>query len=333
MLRSHPSRRRRTAVAAVALAALVVAACGDDDGDDADDTTAPVATDAPSTDAPPVTDAPPATDITVTVGSANFPENQLLAEIYGQALEANGITVERSLNIGSREVYFAAIDSGEIDLLPEYTNSLLSYTLRLDDPEARPAATNIDEQVEELRANLPDGLTVLEASSAEDKDVIVCRAEVAEELGIATLPEMAAVADQITLGAPPEFETRAPFGLVGFEERYGAQFEEFVPLNIGGVADALSGGAIDCGNLFSTMSIITTGGFVAMEDVDTVVPNEAVIPVIRAEVATPEVTAILDEVSGVLDTDKLKAMMVEIEVDAADPAVVAQEFLTAEGLA
>lgn len=304
MTTTHPSR---IALALVAVAGLALAACGGDDGDGGTES--------------------------ITVGSANFPENVLLAEIYGQALEAQDIEVARQLNIGNREAYYGAIESGEIDLLPEYTNSLLSFVLRRDDPEATPAATTIEEQIAELGEALPDSLRVLEASTAEDKDVIVCRSEVASELGITNLSELAAVADQIRLGAPPEFEGRSPFGLVGFRELLGAEFAEFVPLGIGEVADALKGGAIDCGNLFSTMSVITTEGFVPLDDDQTLVPFEAVVPLIRVDAASDEVVEALNAVSASLTTEKLKAMMVEVEANAADPAEVAADYLAAEGLA
>lgn len=289
-------------------AALVLGACGGDDGGGGEGAEA------------------------VTVGSANFPESQLLAEIYAQALEAADVSVERNLNTGSREAYFGAIEAGEIDLLPEYTNSLLSFVLRIADPEATPSATSVDEQVTALGEALPESLKVLTPSTAEDKDVIVCRADVAEGLGITNLSELAAVADQITLGAPPEFEQRSPFGLAGFRDLLDAEFAEFVPLAPGEVADALKGEAIDCGNLFSTMSVITTEGFVALEDDQTLVPNEAVLPLIRVDAASDEVVEALDAVSASLTTDKLKAMMVEVEVEAADPADVAADYLAAEGL-
>ena len=289
-------------------AALVLGACGGDDGGGGEGAEA------------------------VTVGSANFPESQLLAEIYAQALEAADVSVERNLNIGSREAYFGAIEAGEIDLLPEYTNSLLSFVLRIADPEATPSATSVDEQVTALGEALPESLKVLTPSTAEDKDVIVCRADIAEGLGITNLSELAAVADQITLGAPPEFEQRSPFGLAGFRDLLGAEFAEFVPLAPGEVADALKGEAIDCGNLFSTMSVITTEGFVALEDDQTLVPNEAVLPLIRVDAASDAVVEARAAVSASLTTDKLKAMMVEVEVEAADPADVAADYLAAEGL-
>jgi osmoprotectant transport system substrate-binding protein len=301
----------RRLLALLGASALVVAACGGDDSDTGSDTST-----APGGDA-----------VSITIGSANFPGSQLLAEVYAQALEGNGVEVTRNLNIGSREVYYAAIEAGEIDLLPEYTNSLLSFTLRQADPEASPTAANVDEQVTALGEALPEGLQVLAPSTAEDKDVIVCRAEVAEEFSLTNLTELAAVSGEITLGAPPEFEERAPFGLVGFADIYGAEFAEFVPLDIGGVADSLIGGSIDCGNLFTTMSVITTEGLVPLDDDKTIVPNEAVIPLIRSEVATAEVTEVLEAVSAALNVDNLKAMMVEIEVDKADPAEVAATFV------
>ena len=267
----------------------------------------------------------------ITVGSADFPESQLLAQIYGQQLAAAGFDVDYQLSIGAREVYFAAIESGEIDLVPEYTNSLLSFVLRQSDPEALPEATNVEEQVTDLGEALPEGLEVLTPSEAEDKDVIACTQEAADEHGLVTLTDLGEASGEITLGGPPEFETRSPAGIEGFREIYGAEFAEFVPLNIGGVADALAAGEIDCGNLFSTMSVIETGGFVVLEDDKGIVPNEAVLPLVRSEVVTADLEAALDEVNEALDTDTLKELMVRVEADAAAPDVVAEEWLATLG--
>lgn len=262
----------------------------------------------------------------VTVGSADFPESQLLSEIYAQTLQANNVRVARKDPIGSRELYYQAIVNNEIQLVPEYTNSLLSYVLRLADPDAAPTATNVEEQVAALGEALPATLVAGTPSPAEDKDVIVCSAEVAEEYDLVTLSDLAEVSGEITLGAPPEFEGRSPFGLVGFEEIYGAEFGEFVPLGIGVMAESIKTGAIDCGNMFSTMSAITTEAFIALEDDKTIVPNEAVLPLMRAEVA-PLISSTLDQVSARLTTDILKALMVRIEVDKEAPADVARAFL------
>ncbi len=339
--------RRTLPALLVPLLVLTAAACGDDDDDgggaattvDADTTTADADTttpDAGTTGTTAATGSSEAgTDTTaggeggsITVGSADFSESQLLAQIYGQALAAVGFDVSYELAIGSREVYFSAIESGEIDLVPEYTNSLLSFVLRAADPNAVVEATNVEEQITALGEALPDGLQVLTPSTAEDKDVIVCTAEAAEEFGLATLSDLGANSAEIRLGAPPEFETRSPFGLVGFQEIYGVtEFEEFVPLAPGAVADAMAAGQIDCGNLFSTVPVITTSGWVSLEDDKGTVPNEAVLPLVRTEVVTPELEAALDEVNAALDTDILKELMVQVDGEAQAPEVVAEEWL------
>jgi osmoprotectant transport system substrate-binding protein len=345
------THRIRTAAALVGVTVLGLAACGSDNKSSGSSssaaTSATTATTAASgsstssgssgatTTAAGATSAPSAANPTgqsLTVGSANFPENVLLAEIYAQALEAKGAKISRKLNIGNRETYYKALTGGEIDLLPEYTNSLLSYVERLKDKNATPKATNVTEQVTELKANLPDNLTVLAPSAAEDKDVIACNAQTAQKYNLKTLSDLAKVADQITLGGPPEFATRSPFGIPGLKALYGATFKDFKPLEIGTpLVDALNANAVQCGNLFSTMSVITTNNFVALDDDKHIVPNEAVLPLIAKAKATPEVTAVLAAVDAKLDTEGLKKLMGEIEQDKKAEADVATEWIKANG--
>ncbi len=291
------------------VAALALGACGSDDKSDA--TT-------PSTQK-------------IVIGQADFPESQLIAQIYAQSLENSGFRVSLKDPLGSRELYYKAIQANEIQLVPEYTNSLLSYVLRLDKPDALPTSKTIADQVTELKAALPDTLTIGTPSTAEDKDVIVCSKEVADKYLITNLSTLAAASANITIGGPPEFETRSPFGLAGFKDILKAEFKEFVPLKIGQIADSIKSGAIDCGNMFSTMSAITTNGFVALEDDQTLVPAEAVLPLMTTAAATPEVLAVLNAVDAKLTTDVLKQLMVKIEVDATSPDVVAKEFLASLG--
>ncbi|MGH9228243.1 MAG: ABC transporter substrate-binding protein [Acidimicrobiales bacterium] len=313
--------KRIRLLAAVAVLALVAGACGDDDdsatGDDA------AGGDSAAGDL---------AGQSLNVGSANFPESVLLAEIYAGALEANGADVNVTPNIGSREVYYAAIETGEIDLLPEYTNSLLSFVLRQDDPNATPEAGNVEEQLAELEEVLPDDLTVLTPSTAEDKDVIVCNRETIDEHGFSDLSGLAEVSGEITLGGPPEFAERSPFGIPGLQEFYGAEFAEFVPLEIGPpIVDALNANAINCGNLFSTDAAITENDFTALEDDMNIVPNEAVLPLINVEKATPEVTAVLDEVSAALDTEGLTELNFQVQAEGLAEAEVAAEWLADNG--
>ncbi len=343
--------RRFLPVLLVPMLALAAVACGDDDDSDSGATTTAAGSQPTATGAQPTpadTAAPVATSGrtettgssatsgggaggAITVGSADFPESQLLAQIYGQALAANGFDVDYQMGIGSREVYYSAIESGEIDLVPEYTGNLLSYVLRLSDPNALPTATTVEEQVTALGAALPDGLEVLTPSTAEDADVIACTTDAAEKYNLTDLSSLGAASANITIGAPPEFETRSPFGLVGFKEIYGAEFKAFVPLTASAVADALAAGQIDCGNLFTTMSVTTTGGFVLLEDDKNTVTHQAVLPLVRSDVVTPELTSILDGINAQLTTDILKELMVKVEVDAAAPDVVAQEWLASVG--
>ena len=314
----------RTITALVGVAVLGLAACGSDNSGSSSSATTAAGT-ATTAGGEAITDS-------LTVGSANFPENVLLAEIYAGALEAKGATITRKLNIGNRETYYKAITGGELDLLPEYTNSLLSYVERLKDPNAVPKATNIEEQVTELTAALPDNLTVLPASTAEDKDVIVCNKQTTDKYGFKTLSDLAGKAGEITLGGPPEFATRSPFGIPGLKQLYNATFKSFVPLEIGPpLIDALNSNAVNCGNLFSTMSGITTNDFTALTDDKNIVPNEAVLPLISKAKATAAVAAVLAAVNSKLDTEGLKAMMVEIEVDKKAEVDVAKEWLAKEG--
>jgi osmoprotectant transport system substrate-binding protein len=324
----------RNVTVLVGVALLGLAACGSDNSSSSSGGSATSAAGAATTASGSATSAAGggAVNASLTVGSANFPENVLLAEIYAQALEAKGAKISRKLNIGNRETYYKAISGGELDLMPEYTNSLLSFVERQKDPNAVPKAKNVTEQVAELKANLPSNLTVLTPSTAEDKDVIVCNKETEDKYSFKTLSDLAAKSGEITLGGPPEFATRSPFGIPGFKQLYNATFKSFTPLEIGPpLIDALKSNAVNCGNLFSTMSGITTNNFTALDDDKTIVPNEAVLPLIAAAKADPSVTAVLDAISAKLDTEGLKKMMVEIEVDKKAEADVAKEWLSQNG--
>jgi osmoprotectant transport system substrate-binding protein len=267
----------------------------------------------------------------ITVGSANFPEGVLLGEIYAQALEAKGVKITRKLNLGNRETYFAAMKNGEIQLIPEYTNSLSSFMLKAKN--ATPTATNVEGQITEITANLPDNLTVLSPSTAEDKDVIVCNKAAADKYSLKTLDDLGKNAANITLGGPAEFKDRTPFGLAGFETAFNTKFKGFVPLEIGQpVADAIKADKIQCGNLFSTDPFISADNLVPLDDTKPLVPNEAVLPLIAKDEATDAVKSALNAVSAKLDTPGLTKMMVDVSANAKDPAVVAKTWLTDNGL-
>jgi osmoprotectant transport system substrate-binding protein len=263
------------------------------------------------------------------VGSANFPENALLAEIYARALMAKGLDVSTRLNIGSREALFPALERGDVTLVPEYTGALLTYVTK-----GKADAKDTGAQVAELESALPAGLTLLEPSAAQDQETVACTKEIAERYSLSSLEDLAGVSHRITMGGPPELPSREGFGLEGLKAVYGIEFKRFRPLDVAGplTVSALEEGNVDCANLFSTQSAIEANGFVLLEDPKGLIESEAVVPLVARDAATPEVTEALNAVSASLTTENLKAMVKRIEVDKADAATVADEFLREQRL-
>ena len=302
-----------------AVLALGVAACGDDldeSNDSGSSGSTPSETEGGEKPA-------------ITVGSANFPENVVLAEVYAGALEAKDFEVSKKLNVGSREAIFPAMEQGDITVLPEYSGALLSYLT-----EAKSDAKEIGAQVEEIKAELPAELTVLEPSAAEDKDTITCNKETVDKFGLTSIEDLAEVGDQITIGGPPEFAERAGFGIKALKRVYNAEFKKFQPLDVAGplTVAALKDNKVQCANLFSTQSAIPANGFITLEDPKGLVEAEAVIPLIAKDAATPEVTETLNAVSAALNTENLKELVKRVEVDKDDAETVAEDFLSEAGL-
>jgi len=268
---------------------------------------------------------------TIVVGSANFPENELLMQMYAQALEDAGVSVETKPNIGAREVYMRAFEDGDIDLLPEYNGALLSYLVA---PKTVPQdVTSPDDVHAELQEHLPEGSETLEQAAAEDKDTLTVSQETAEEHDLETIEDVAPVAGELSLAAGPEFRERYQ-GLVGLKKVYGIEFGEFKPLDAGGplTTGALESGDVDVANIFSTSSAITTNDWVVLEDTENLFLAQNIVPLIASDAVTPEVEEALNAVSAALTTDNLTETLAKVQVDKQDPAVVAEEFLTEEGV-
>lgn len=260
----------------------------------------------------------------ITVGSANFPEAALLAEIYTAALEGEGMKVEQRLNIGTREIYLAGLEDGSIDLVPEYTGAL---TLFLN-PDA--TATAPYEVYAELQAALPEHLTVLDQSEVEDQDSIVVTKATATEFGLAAIGDLAPVAGDMVLGGPREFESRAS-GVAGLREVYGLEFSAYRPLAPGSplLMRALADGQVDAANIYSTDPSIVANDFVVLADPKGLFVAQNIVPLVTKEANSELVSATLNKVSASLETDKLTAMLAQVQVDGDDPADVAQTFIDA----
>jgi osmoprotectant transport system substrate-binding protein len=259
---------------------------------------------------------------TIVIGSQAYYSNEIIAEIYAQALEAEGFTVERDFNIGQRDAYMPAIEDGSIDLFPEYTGNLLQYF------EPDTTATTPDDVYAALQDALPDGLTVLEQSSATDQDSYNVTAAFAEENGVASIADLAGI-DGLVLGGAPELEER-PYGPKGLEEVYG------VTVSFQGTADTtveeLVAGNIQVANVYSADPRIETEDLVTLEDPEGLFLASNVVPLVNADVAE-EIADVINAVSAALTPEGLVAMNVQSTEEQLSAEDIAAEWLADNGLA
>jgi len=277
----------------------------------------------------PMDSAPSASEgsTAVVVGSANFPESELLAQIYAQALRAKGVTVTTKRNIGSRETYVPALKSGEINLIPEYTGAFAKYL----NPDADTSTT--EAALAAVKAALPANLTVLDPAPAQDNDSITVTKQTAETYGLTTIEDLAPHASQMVLGGPPEWKTRS-YGVPGLKKTYGLQFKSFKALDTAGplTVQALKNGQVQAANLFTTDPAITANGFVTLTDTKGFFGSQNVVPVIGTEVATTQVSDTLNAVSATLDTATLASLVSQVVTDKKDADQVAKQGLQDVGL-
>ncbi|HEX6311167.1 MAG TPA: ABC transporter substrate-binding protein [Acidimicrobiia bacterium] len=278
---------------------LVAAACGDD-GDDGG----------------------------LTVAAANFPESNILAQIYGQALEAGGLDVSVEEDFGTRPALLDGLEDGDVDLTPEYVGALLN---ELEGPDT--ATGDLQESVSLLDDALADdGLVGFDASPAQDVDALAVTEATATELGLETYSDLAAVAGDLVFGAPAEC-AEFPACIPGLREVYGIEFQEHVPLEIGPpIFDALNNGDIDVARVFSTDAAIAENDWVILEDDQGLNPVQNIIPVGNEDADTQEIAEIVNDVSAALTTEALIELNAAVVSDLEDPEDVARQWLEDEGL-
>ena len=297
------SFRSRTVGAVLALA-LVAAACGSGDS---------------------------ASDEPIVVASFGFNESVVVAEIYAQVLEDfGGFEVERKMNLGNREVVKPALESGEIDVVPEYIGTIDSFlggTPTGDSQSTWEEARDLWE---------PEGVTLLGYAPAQDKNAYVVTAETAAEYGLEKVSDLGPVAGDLIFGGPAECPERE-FCLPGLEEVYGLVFAEFKPLDSAGpiTVAALEGGDVDVALLFSSQGIIADKGWVLLEDDQGLNPAENLAPAVRTEVLEShgdDVATLLEQVSALLTQDDLTEMNKRADIDQEDPAVIAEDWINSQEL-
>ncbi|MBA3424454.1 MAG: ABC transporter substrate-binding protein [Rubrobacter sp.] len=264
----------------------------------------------------------------IVVGSANFPEQLILGNMYAEVLEDKGLKVERRLNLGTRDVLFPSLKSGEITLVPEYNGALLAYLSK-----GQSDVTSPEETTKELRGALPESLIALEASDAQDKDALAVTQQTAEKYDLKTTSDLAPVADKLIVGGPPEMEER-PDGLPGLKKVYGIEFAEFKALDAGGplTVEALANGDIDVGRVFSSQGVIDQRGWVVLADDKELSPAQNIIPIIRKQDNSAKIEDALNKLSATLTTGDLKKLNKRVEVDKEDPEVVAKDYLKQKGV-
>ncbi len=263
----------------------------------------------------------------ITIGTANFTENQVLGHLYAAVLQAAGVKTTVRPNLGTREILIPALKGGDIDLLPEYQGALLHYLA----PKA--TATEEGEMQNALAVALPAGLQVLPYGMAEDSDAFAVTQETAKKYGLTSLADLRKQNGKLVLGAAPEVKKRE-VGVIGLKDVYGVEFKEFKSLDSSGplVKGALKKGDVDVANLFTTDTDIVANDWVVLTDPKNLIPGQHVVPLIADRKADSTVRKALAELGNVLTTEDLTELNRQVDKDKKDPEDVANAYAERQGL-
>lgn len=264
---------------------------------------------------------------TIVVGSANFTENEVLAELYAQAMTAKGVKASTHLNIGARELYLRALKDGSISVVPEYTGNLLQY---LDPKTTASTAEEVEQQLP--KAAQDSGFDTLDITPAVDQDVYVVTRALADKYQLKTLGDLAKV-PKLTVGGPTELQKR-PYGPDGLKGMYHVTVTKFVPYDAPALkVKDLKDGKIQAADFFTTDAAIADNGFVKLEDPQTLILPQNVVPLVRPDVKkNAKAVEAINAVGKTLTTEELSALNKKVDVDHADPGDVAKDWLTSKGL-
>lgn len=258
----------------------------------------------------------------IVIGSQAYPSNELIAEIYAQALEADGFEVERNFTIGQRDAYMPSIEDGTIDLFPEYTGNLLQYF------EPDTTATTTDDVYAALQEALPENLTVLDQSSATDQDSYNVTRTFAEENDLTSIADLAGI-EGLVLGGAPELELR-PYGPEGLKEVYDVDVT-FNP-TADSTIEELVAGNIQLANVYTADPLISANDLVTLEDPEGLFLASHVVPLVNVDVAD-EIADTINAVSAAMTPEGLIELNVQYTVEQRSLGDVASEWLEANGLA
>ena len=321
-------RIHRTLVLGAALLALVISACTSGEGGSPGASAAASAAESGAATESQAADLPE-----ITIGSQGFWESTVVAEIYAQALEEAGFTIERTFELGARDVTHPALVDGQIDLMPEYIGGLLAVSYG---GEPTP---DVEESLEALRTELEaDGLVAFEPTPGTDADGFAVRQETADELGLTTMSDLAEVADQLTWGVAQECAENPVCG-PGLERVYGIDFDSLDVETLGAcstaIAEALNASNIDVAQVCTTQPEIAGFNLVLLEDDQGLAPAQNMIPVVRQEVAEEggeTLESTLNDISQLLTTEELTNLGAAVILNGESYEDAASQWLADNGL-
>jgi osmoprotectant transport system substrate-binding protein len=267
---------------------------------------------------------------TITIGSTNFPEQVILANLYSDVLQHAGFKTDVRADLGTRTAVEPALAHGSLDLYPDYAGSLLVYL----EPKDTGLATQLSTDLPALKAALaPQGATVLTPAPATDVNVFAVTKATAAKYHLTTLSSLAPVAAKLTFGAPAECPTYA-YCLLGLEKVYGLHFKAFVSTDEAGPITVayLKNGKVDVAEFFSSDGAIAQNGFVDLIDNKHLQPADHLVPVIRKAVDSAAVAKALNAMDAKLTETALANLDTEVSVDHDAPSTVAAQWLKSQGL-
>jgi osmoprotectant transport system substrate-binding protein len=337
--------RRLSLVGAAAAAAVLLAACGGGSSSSAPppSSAAPAGADQVPADALPVTaqtgqvplpaGKPGAGKPTIIIGDKNFPEEFVLGQLYAQALQAKGYTVQLKPNIGGSELIDTAFASNQINMYPEYLGEIVTSVAKQPAPSSASATYNAAKQFEETQRQ---GTLALQ-TPFQDVDTVIVPTAYAQQHQLVAVPDLNKVGpggQGVTLAGQIEFKTRAT-GLVGMQQQYGLTNVGFLSTPAGSQYQALDQGAAQSADAFSTDYQLLSGKYTSLTDPKGIFGFQYVAPVVKQSVVQaegPEFTQTLNWVSSLLSTKAIQALNQQVQGNGADPAAVSAQFLQANGV-
>ena len=311
----------RHGYAAALLAGLLLAGCGDDSSEEGFGEEGSSAGDKGS----------------VTIAGQDFTGGQVMTELYSQLLESEGYTADVQL-VSTRDLYMPELMSGRVQVVPEYLAGITDFlNTEANGANAKPVSTSdVDETLSALEPLAEDaGITMLEPAQASDQNAFFVTTERAEEEGLVTLSDLAATDEPVVLAAPPDCKGRDDCEK-GLSEVYGLDITEILPTGYGTTQtkDAVSEGEADLGETGTTDGSLGELDLVLLEDDKGIQPAQNLTPAVNSEwfAENNEVEEVLNDFSAQFTTEDLAALSLEVDVERADPAEVAEEYLTDKGL-